>query len=72
MIIDPSLLSADALDMLIQEYCLRDWGVNEIESPLETRAEQVLKAIKQGLLVIQYSEDDESAHIMSAETLGLG
>ncbi|KZY34886.1 MULTISPECIES: YheU family protein [unclassified Oleiphilus] len=71
MIIDPSFLSPDALDGLINDYCLRDWGLNDVEAPLETRKSQVQQALKQGKLVIQYSEEEESAHIMSADSLGL-
>lgn len=71
MIIDASHLSAEALDSLINEYCLRDWGLNDIESPLEMRQAQVKLALQQGKLVIQYSEEEESAHITSADALGL-
>jgi uncharacterized protein YheU (UPF0270 family) len=71
MIIDPSLLSAEALDNLIKEYCLRDWGLNDVEAPLESRKEQVLLALRSKKLVIQYSESEESAHIVSSDSLGL-
>lgn len=71
MIIDPSYLSDDALDNLVSEYCLRDWGLNETEAPLETRKAQVQLALQQKKLVIQYSEEEESAHITSADSLGL-
>ncbi len=71
MLIDPKLLSAEALDGLVESYCLRDWGINEVESPMSMRKEQVYAALKAGSLVIQYSELEESAHIVSAETLGL-
>lgn len=71
MIIDPSYLSAEALDSLVNEYCLRDWGLNDIEAPLEDRKAQVRLALNQGRLVIQYSEEEESAHITSAESLGM-
>lgn len=66
------MLSAEALDSLVQEYCLRDWGLNETESPLESRKAQVFNALKQGQLLIQFSEDEQSAHICAAETMGLG
>lgn len=72
MIIEPSMLSSEALDSLVQEYCLRDWGLNETESPLESRKAQVLQALKQGKLLIQFSEEEQSAHITSSETMGLG
>lgn len=72
MIIDPSYLSEEALDSLVKEYCLRDWGINDIEAPLESRKAQVQLALKQGKLVIQYSEEEQSAHIISADSLGMG
>ena len=71
MLIDISLLSREALDGLIEEYCVRDWGLNDVESPIEARKEQVRAALKSGQLVIQYSEHEESAHIVSAESLGM-
>lgn len=71
MIIDPSYLSTEALESLIKEYCLRDWGLNDIEAPIEDRQKQVELALKQGKLVIQYSEEEESAHIIAADSLGM-
>jgi uncharacterized protein YheU (UPF0270 family) len=71
MIIDQEQLSQEALDNLVSEYCLRDWGLNETESPLEARKSQVISALNQGRLVIQYSEHEESAHITSAEALNI-
>jgi len=71
MIISPQQLSQDALDNLIAEYCLRDWGLNETEAPLENRHQQVKAALDQGSLVILYSENEECAHITSTEELNM-
>ena len=69
MIIQAQELSQQALDNLITDYCLRDWGLNETEAPLHTRKLQVENALKQGSLVILFSEHEQSAHITSAADL---
>ena len=71
MIINPDQISSEALENLISEYCLRDWGLNEIESPLEQRQQQVKKALDKGELVILYSEYHESAQLSAASDLKL-
>jgi uncharacterized protein YheU (UPF0270 family) len=72
MIIPYDALSPEALDNLIKEYCLRDWGLNETESPWNERRAQVLTALKQKQLYIIYSEHEESAHIKAASELNMG
>lgn len=69
MIIDPQQLSEEALNNLIAEYCLRDWGLNESESPLASRQDQVKAALNNGQLVIIYSQHHESAQIMAASEI---
>lgn len=71
MIIPYAALSTDALENLIHDYCLRDWGLNETESPLRERHKQVLNALKNKQLVIVYSEHEESAHIKAASELNM-
>jgi len=71
MIIQANQISTQALDNLISEYCLRDWGLNDIESPLEARKQQVKTALDQGTLVILFSEHEECAHITSAAELNM-
>ena len=71
MIIPYDALSSDALESLIQDYCLRDWGLNESESPLNERRNQVLQALKNKQLLIVYSEHEESAHIKAASELNM-
>ncbi len=69
MIIPPDHLSAEALTNLVQEYCLRDWGLNETEAPLSERQHQVLQALHRGELVILYSELHETAQLVERSRL---
>lgn len=71
MLIPYEALSTEALENLIKEYCLRDWGLNDTESPWLERKAQVMSALKNKQLVILYSEDEESAHIKSAAELNM-
>jgi len=66
MIIDPKQLSEEAINNLVDEYCLRDWGLNDCEEPLENRQQQVKAALKSGQLVIIYSQHLETAQIVAA------
>lgn len=72
MIIPYEALSTDALNNLISEYCLRDWGLNETASPLEEREAHVRQALKTKQLLIVYSEYEESAFIKPASDLNMG
>lgn len=69
MIIPPEHLSQEAIDNLIAEYCLRDWGLNETEAPLSQRQEQVRAALLEGKLLILYSEAHESAQLVPADQI---
>jgi len=71
VIIPYQQLSEDALDGLIKEYCLRDWGLNESESPLGERYRQVRQALVQGALVVLYSEHFETASLVPKDQLDL-
>ena len=71
MLIPYEALSAEALENLIKEYCLRDWGLNETESPWQERRNQVMSALKSKQLLILYSEDEETAHIKAATELNM-
>ena len=66
MIIDPQQLSEEAVNNLISEYCLRDWGLNDCDSSLENHQDQVKAALKSGQLVIIYSQHHECAQIIAA------
>ena len=68
MIIPHTQLSADTLDNLIREFVLRegtDYG--DIEVSLDTKVNQVREQLKQGKLVITYSEEYESVDISPAD-----
>lgn len=69
MIIPYQQLSDDAINNLIDEYCMRDWGLNDVESPLEGRRSQVVTALKNGKLVVLYSEFNQSASLTQADLL---
>ena len=69
MIIPHEQLSEDAINNLIDEYCIRDWGLNETEEPLESRRNQVTKALETGQLVVLYSEFNQSASLTQADLL---
>lgn len=71
MIIPFEALSTEALNSLISEYCLRDWGLNDTANPLEEREAQVRHALKTKKLVIVYSEYEESAFIKLAADLNM-
>jgi len=69
MIIPFKQLSDEAVENLIKEYCLRDWGLNEIEAPLEDRMIQVRRALHAEQLVVLYSEHFENARLVSQDEL---
>ncbi len=71
MIIPAEHLSEEALDNLIKEYCLRDWGLNEIEAPLSERQQTVKAALSKGALVVLYSEHHETAQLIAKDELKL-
>ena len=71
MIIPYDALSAEALNNLISEYCLRDWGLNETSSPLSERETFVRQALKTKQLIVVYSEHEESAFIKAAADMNM-
>lgn len=71
MIIPYEALSTEALNSLVSEYCLRDWGLNETTNPLAEREAQVRQALKSKQLLIVFSEEEESAFIKPASDLNM-
>ena len=69
MVIPYEQLSHDAINNLIDEYCMRDWGLNDVEDPLENRRNQVTTALRSGKLVVLYSEYNQSASLTQADLL---
>lgn len=72
MIIPYEVLSSEALNSLVSDYCLRDWGLNETTNPIAERESQVRQALKAKQLIIVYSEEEESAYIKPAADLNMG
>ncbi|MAL97964.1 YheU family protein [Hydrocarboniclastica marina] len=58
MIISADQLSHDALEALVDEYCLREHGVNETEDPLGPRKLEVHRQLEQGKLLILYTPNN--------------
>lgn len=58
MIISADQLSQDALDALVEEYCLREHGVNDTEEPLGPRKNQVRRQVEEGRLLILYTPNN--------------
>lgn len=71
VIIPYDALSDEALDNLISEYCLRDWGLNDTDSPLNERQAFVRQALKSQQLVVVFSEYEECAFIKAAADLNM-
>ena len=69
MVIPYDQLSEEAINSLIDDYCMRDWGLNETEEPLESRRSQVKMALNSGKLVVLYSEYNQSASLTQADLL---
>lgn len=69
MVIPYQSLSEEALEGLLKEYCLRAWGLNDMESPVASRIEATAAALKRGDLVVWFSEYEESAYILASQDL---
>ncbi|PJF38132.1 MAG: hypothetical protein CUN55_18560, partial [Phototrophicales bacterium] len=54
---------------LVDEYCLRDWGLNETAAPLQERKDQVMAALHRGELLVQFSQEDQRAHLINVSEL---
>lgn len=63
-------LSAEALSGLIDAYCTQAHGLcSDVDfDSLEARRAPVMKALKEGALVIRWSETEESAWIIDPAT----
>lgn len=58
MVIPPDQLSADALEALIEEYCIQESGGTDVEDPLASCREQVARAVARGQLVVLHTPYD--------------
>ncbi|MBE02395.1 hypothetical protein [Marinobacter lutaoensis] len=59
-VVDTSLLTEDQLQGLVEEYCTRYHGLNDVEDPLSERA-RVLAAVRKGELVVWFDPVENSA-----------
>lgn len=55
MVIPPDQLSAEALQALVDEYCIRENGGMDVEDPLASCREQVARAVARGQLAVLYT-----------------
>lgn len=55
MIIPTDQLSDEALEGLIDEYCTREHGLNETESPLAERKAHIRRLVERGEIVVLYT-----------------
>lgn len=58
MIIPLEQLSDEALDGLVEEYCIREHGLNETESPLAERKAGIVAALRRGEMVVLYTPNN--------------
>jgi len=69
MIIPIESVSEEALEGLLKEYCLRAWGLNDTEFPLDESMSYAKAALMKGELVLWFSEYEESAYLLAAKDL---
>lgn len=55
MVIPPAQLSADALEALVEDYCIRGVESADVEEPLANCREKVARAVSRGSLVVLYT-----------------
>ena len=58
--VDVDLLTDDQLQGLVEEYCTRYHGLNDVENPLSER-ERVLAAVRRGELVVWFDPVENTA-----------
>ncbi|HTN32732.1 MAG TPA: hypothetical protein VL091_01870 [Marinobacter sp.] len=61
-IVDKELLPDDQLIGLVEEYCTRYHGLNDMENPL-AESERVLAAVKRGDLVVWFDPVENTASL---------
>lgn len=74
MIIPTDQLSPEALEGLIEEYCTREHGLNETESPLAERKAFVRELVRRGEVVVLYTPNNPNqvAALVRRDRLGDG
>lgn len=71
MVIPPDQLSVEALEALVEEYCLRESGSMDTEDPLAACRSQVAKAVAAGQLVVVHTpyNPNQVASLVPADRL---
>ena len=64
MLIPHSLLEAETLTRLLEDFVTRDGTDNGDETPLATRVERARYALQQGLAVIVFDPDSQQCQLM--------
>lgn len=59
-IVDTGLLTEDQLQGLVEEYCTRYHGLNDIENPM-AETSRVMAAVRRGDLVVWFDPVENSA-----------
>ncbi|TVP59867.1 MAG: hypothetical protein EA349_02305 [Halomonadaceae bacterium] len=71
MLIPADSLSAEALEGLVEEYCMREHGCNEVDSPLAAHKNYVHGKLRNGELLVMYTPNNPNqvASLVSREQL---
>ncbi|MFE8072344.1 YheU family protein [Marinobacteraceae bacterium S3BR75-40.1] len=71
MIIPIEMMSREALEGLVEEYCTREHGCNDTEEPFKERKEKLLKQLESGEVVILSTPNNPNqvATLVSREEL---
>lgn len=59
-VVDTHLIPQDQLVGLVEEYCTRYHGLNDVESPMAER-DRVMAAVKRGELLVWFDPVENSA-----------
>jgi uncharacterized protein YheU (UPF0270 family) len=63
VLIPPSLLEADTLTRLIEDFVTRDGTDNGDETPLDTRIQRVRRALDRGEAVIVFDPESQQCQL---------
>lgn len=63
MLIPPTLLEADTLTRLIEDFVTRDGTDNGDETPLDTRIQRVRRALDRGEAVIVFDPESQQCQL---------
>lgn len=61
-VVDTDLIREELLEGLVQEYCTRYHGTNEVENPLAEQ-QRVMAAVRAGELVVWFDPVENSASL---------